>query len=486
MKFDIEKVFNDLNLSGWEKINDLANKRGGQACVLFVNHKDGREGAFRYFKDKSERTVKRFNRELKILTNPEYKHPCIVNILEHSSDDNAHWYISEKGDPFDEYREQLRKKLKDNPDELVIHTVQMIIKLLEGLGPLHENGIVHRDIKPGNLIIQYDNSEAHLVLIDFGLAHSEHEERLTLSDEAVGNIRFSPDQMMTRSEDVPAWWDVFMVSQLLIWMVRESTPKDHWTRPLDWRYVKYHPELSDNLLYSILAITALCSEQSLSPKDANEMLSLLKERFFLDVDKPEGDYQIDVTGIQEGAVRGKNKKDLEMVETHKVIETSFTAGITSIWENFRIELKKLFDECKQSGISVINPTDSSLDDFNQEVMTNRGPTKRFLYSLEFRGDGNKKFMIKIHCMAFSLGRYGGNKLPESSNMFTFLFMRSGPGAPSYNNEEFFWLTLERDGSLALRDEHMKEIKKVDIRSVIDRLKEWIEDPEIWEIMNRMA
>ncbi len=138
------------------------------------------------------------------------------------SAEHPYWYISERGEDFRTYWEKFKDDNIDNPDLIVEKAVEIIMKLLDGLSLIHRAGVVHRDIKPDNIVIV--NGEP--VLIDFTLIYDEKEDRITPDDHPVGNIRFSPDQMMYRNEEILPWFDIYMLSQLLIWMVAERSPKD--------------------------------------------------------------------------------------------------------------------------------------------------------------------------------------------------------------------------------------------------------------------
>ena len=209
-----EEIFYSLGLEGW-KVSGPSLGSGGQAITLPVEHIDGRKGAFRYIKGKGTRDIQRFLREVGVLTNPEFQHRNIVRILDHSEDEKNLWYISKRGESFKGYWKTKRKELKNHPDSLVSLAIQMIIQILDGLGPLHDEGVVHRDIKPKNIIMDLDRGERFPVLIDFGVIYVHIEDRLTSVDSAVGNIRYSPDVMMNRMDDIPPWLDVFQISQLL-------------------------------------------------------------------------------------------------------------------------------------------------------------------------------------------------------------------------------------------------------------------------------
>ena len=100
------------------------------------------------------------------------------------------------------------------------------------------------------------------IVIDFGIAHYEKGSRLTPTNDAVGNRRFSPDIMRYRLDEVPTWVDVFDLAQLLIWMLEVEPPKSHWQRPVHWNYARYTDSIPDELQMSIRAFTAALFQPS--------------------------------------------------------------------------------------------------------------------------------------------------------------------------------------------------------------------------------
>ena len=220
---------------------------------------------------------KRFRRELEILS--KVQHRSIVALYDWSDEDEHPWYISELGDQFDGWWKHQKKKLGTNPEELVERAVGVIRDISSALSICHENGIVHRDIKPKNLIIKRGMPDPWPILIDFGIAHDEEGSRFTTSNDAVGNERFSPDIMRSRLDDVPPWLDVFDLAQLLIWMLDVKPPKNHWRRPVHWKHAIYSVGIPQELQMSIQAFTAACSTEVTSPADAVQTITLLDELF---------------------------------------------------------------------------------------------------------------------------------------------------------------------------------------------------------------
>ena len=77
------------------------------------------------------------------------------------------------------------------------HIVELVRQVAEAAHALHEAGVIHRDIKPGNIMVAADGSQA--VLMDLGLAQlaDEAEGRLTRTRQFVGTLRYaSPEQVL--------------------------------------------------------------------------------------------------------------------------------------------------------------------------------------------------------------------------------------------------------------------------------------------------
>jgi serine/threonine protein kinase/putative methionine-R-sulfoxide reductase with GAF domain len=140
------------------------------------------------------------------------------------------------------------------------HAVELVRQAAEAAHALHEAGVVHRDIKPGNIMVTSDGAQA--VLMDLGLAHLTDrgdEGKLTQTRQFVGTLRYaSPEQVLAVGE-LDRRSDVYSLGAMLwellalrpMYGAGEQTPTPELMRRVQYqepeRLRKYHPDLSRDL-----------------------------------------------------------------------------------------------------------------------------------------------------------------------------------------------------------------------------------------------
>lgn len=99
-----------------------------------------------------------------------------------------------------------------------IHDI--ITQVCKALRVAHEAGIVHRDIKPGNILM---DSEGRVRLVDFGLARRVSDQHLTPVDSTIGTIAYTSPEQLRGEEPGPAS-DLFSVGVILYEMISGQRP----------------------------------------------------------------------------------------------------------------------------------------------------------------------------------------------------------------------------------------------------------------------
>ncbi len=131
----------------------------------------------------------RFQREAE--TAAALHHTHIVPIFAVGQSEGVHWYAMQRinGQP-------LNSLLKTNPGGVNVDEVARIgIEAADALAHAHHHGVVHRDIKPGNLLIE---PTGHVWLTDFGLARRDVDATATVTGAMLGTPRdMSPEQVFT-------------------------------------------------------------------------------------------------------------------------------------------------------------------------------------------------------------------------------------------------------------------------------------------------
>jgi serine/threonine protein kinase len=148
---------------------------------------------------------RRFEREARIAR--EIDHPALVPILD-AGERDGFLYVTM---PFVGLR-TLRERIAEIGQLPVRETLRVARVLGEGLDVLHERGIIHRDVKPSNVILDDETGRPHLS--DFGIAKGLGYTALTRTGQVVGTLDYLAPELI-RGEDASVSSDVYAMGCLL-------------------------------------------------------------------------------------------------------------------------------------------------------------------------------------------------------------------------------------------------------------------------------
>ena len=150
----------------------------------------------------------------------ENHHPNIVRIIDFFEEDNLPCLVMDfvKG-------ENLYHLVQDKGILLESTAIDYIKQIADALSLCHQNGIIHRDAHPGNMILR-ENSNT-VVLIDFGLAGNVNSESINQA----ANLAFAPWEQMLETEK-SATIDVYTLAASLFYLVTGDTPTPSLARKM--------------------------------------------------------------------------------------------------------------------------------------------------------------------------------------------------------------------------------------------------------------
>ncbi len=195
----------------------LAGK-GGMSTVFRAMHRDTGEIVALKIVDASDEARKRFEREATALKNTT--HPCVVRYRDHGELGDGRMFLAMEWIEGELLSARLRSSRLDLREAMTIGA-----KLARALAPLHASGLVHRDVKPGNVMLR--NGDANTpVLLDFGLVKPVVGEEITSVGLAVGTPGYMAPEQARGSARVDARTDVFALACLLFRCVTGHRPFD--------------------------------------------------------------------------------------------------------------------------------------------------------------------------------------------------------------------------------------------------------------------
>lgn len=206
-------------LDGRYSIESLVGVGGMANVYRGTDLKTGNQIAVKVLKDEfldNEELVRRFKNESKAIS--ILSHPNIVKVYDVSVTDKLQYIVMEYVDGI-----TLKEYLKQRGGALTWkETVHFATQILSALQHAHSKGIIHRDVKPQNIMLLADGS---IKMMDFGIARFSRAQSQTVSDKAIGSVHYiSPEQ--AKGERTDARTDIYSVGVMLYEMLSGRLPFD--------------------------------------------------------------------------------------------------------------------------------------------------------------------------------------------------------------------------------------------------------------------
>ena len=205
-------------LDGRYEIKEIIGVGGMANVYKAYDSIDDRIVAVKILRDEhmqNDELLRRFRNESKAIA--VLSHPNIVKVYDVSFNEDIQYIVMEHVDgiTLKEYIEQ-QKVLRWK--EAVHFTVQ----ILRALQHAHDKGIVHRDIKPQNIMLLEDGT---IKVADFGIARFARASQHTVTDKAIGSVHYiSPEQAKGEVSDEKS--DIYSIGVMLYEMTTGTLPFD--------------------------------------------------------------------------------------------------------------------------------------------------------------------------------------------------------------------------------------------------------------------
>jgi eukaryotic-like serine/threonine-protein kinase len=199
-RYELQELLGTGGMSSVYRAHDTLLERDVALKILHEHHHE------------DEEYVERFRREARAVA--QLSHPNIVTVIDRGEADGRQFIV------FEYVEGRTLKDVVDAGPLDVAEALGVTIAIARGLGFAHEHGIVHRDVKPQNVIL---DGEGEVKVTDFGIARSLDVEGVTESGTVLGTSNYiAPEQASGQPVDLRT--DVYSLGVVLFELLTGEAP----------------------------------------------------------------------------------------------------------------------------------------------------------------------------------------------------------------------------------------------------------------------
>jgi serine/threonine protein kinase len=158
---------------------------------------------------------RRFEREAQIMSGLE--HPNIARVFDYGVENGTHYIVMEYVNGQD-----LGRLLKTQKCFPLQDTLSILEPIASALDYAHKGGLVHRDVKPSNILIEKETNRP--VLMDFGIAKLTNQTTLTGTGGMVGTLDYIAPEQIQAAENIDGRADIYSLSVLAYQLLTGELP----------------------------------------------------------------------------------------------------------------------------------------------------------------------------------------------------------------------------------------------------------------------
>ena len=163
--------------------------------------------------ENNEKFIRRFQREAKSVS--DLSHPNIVEVYDVGEEDGQHYIVMEYIDG-----RTLKQLINKRGALTVAEVIDIMSQLTDGLSAAHDAYIIHRDIKPQNIMILDDGL---IKITDFGIAMTLNATQLTQTNSVMGSVHYLPPEQAS-GQTATTKSDIYSAGILMYELLMGSVP----------------------------------------------------------------------------------------------------------------------------------------------------------------------------------------------------------------------------------------------------------------------